>query len=382
MKYIALALLVAGHYCFALATLQDTEGIVVIEAENTQSPLGNWIKKTEIPGYTGTGYLDFTGNDYLLGPPDSKLEYGFTVNKAGLYYLHLRCARESRNMDGEIRNDVANDCYVRVVGDFGAGPNAGDSHGKDAPLSLLRKDTKFFGGADNQFAWAFGPDFGGRLDPGGHKNKRVATYNFKEGETYTLVVHGRSRGFKMDRIVFARVDLDPAHVQNLDRKETLPTAMAPRFAYSAIEDFDNLEGGDVPFYVDNRNDALAIDARIVANRNRFARASRVFHGESGSYQARITTLTEEDGESTFHLLVDENIVGTYRNSHIGAGSPRDLKPEQHTWKNIQINHGASLAVESTTHTNGEIPEGDGTAWARGRWRLLELTENPSESHQP
>ena len=55
--------------------------------------------------------------------------------------------------------------------------------------------TKFFGGDDNKFVWASG----NRLDPGGHRNKRVAVYNFKPG-VYTLVLSGRSKLFKVDRI--------------------------------------------------------------------------------------------------------------------------------------------------------------------------------------
>lgn len=36
-----------------------------------------------------------------------------------------------------------------------------------------------------------------------------------------------------------------------------------------------------------------------------------------------------------------------------------------------------IAIESNSHTNGLIPEGDGTAWARGRWS--ELSIKPSNN---
>ena len=40
-----------------------------------------------------------------------------------------------------------------------------------------------------------------------------------------------------------------------------------------------------------------------------------------------------------------------------------------------VPEGATIAVESLTNTNGKIPEGDGTAFARGRWTTLELSND-------
>ena len=125
--------------------------------------------------------------------------FDFTIRKAGLYFLHLRCAREKI---GD-RNDLANDGYVRLKGEFGPGPNPGDEHGNDAPLAMLKKNTKFFGGDDKRFVWASG----NRLDPGGHNNKRVAVYSLKAGETYTLTLSGRSQLFKVDEILFRHEDV-------------------------------------------------------------------------------------------------------------------------------------------------------------------------------
>lgn len=200
----------------------ERAGLVVIEAENTPSPLGQWQRKDAISGYTGSGYLDFAGNDYLTGPANSPLRYRFKISKPGLYYLHLLCARETRVIKGETRKDVANDCYVRIEGDFGAGPNPGNQHGDNAPLSLLKKDTKFFGGKDQAFVWVAG----NHLDPGGHNNKRVAVYRFKTQGVYTMVVSGRSKGFKLDRIVFRHQSVPAKTAQDREVPETLAGAQA------------------------------------------------------------------------------------------------------------------------------------------------------------
>ncbi|MDQ8198650.1 hypothetical protein QEH56_10845 [Pelagicoccus enzymogenes] len=202
----------------------ESNGIVIMEAENTASPLGQWIKESSDPNFTGEGYLRFDGNIYTHGPAISPLEYQFRIHTPGLYYLQLRCAETNQTIDGEHRDDVSNDCYVRVDGDYEASPEAGNNHTDDAPLSLLKSNTKFFGGKnDGSFVWQGGYEnnFQGRLDPGGHQNKRVAIYNFKAGETYTLVIHGRSKAFKIDRIAFNHAELPDSAVRSLTLAETV-----------------------------------------------------------------------------------------------------------------------------------------------------------------
>ena len=121
-------------------TYNEAGGLVVMEIENTASPLGLWRKQTALAGHSGTGYLQFLGNTFVSGPATSPLEYNFKINQAGLYHLHLHCAKETH--DG--RTDVANDCYVRVEGDYNAGPGPYDSHGNNASLALLQSNTKYF----------------------------------------------------------------------------------------------------------------------------------------------------------------------------------------------------------------------------------------------
>ncbi len=187
----------------------QSNGLVVMEAENTKSTLDLWFEDTNINGFTGSSYIEFNGNTPINGSAKSPLSYTFTVNQSGLHYLHLYVAKEHLEVNGELRTDIANDGYVRLEGDYGVGPNVGDLHQDDAPLSALQTDTKFYGGNDQQFAWSHGA----RLDLGGHTNKRVAVYDLKAGETYTFVLSGRSQYFKVDRIVFRHesVSINEAH---------------------------------------------------------------------------------------------------------------------------------------------------------------------------
>jgi len=194
----------------------EQNGLVVIEAENTRSELGQWIEKNSVSGFTGDSYLEFDGNSPINGPADSPLEYTFSVTQSGLYHLHMYVARETLTLNGETRTDIANDGFIRLDGDYAAGPNAGDSHGDHAQLADLQTDTKYFGGNDNRFVWATG----NRLDLGGHSNKRVPVYDLKAGETYTFVLHGRSQFFKVDRFVFRHEDTSTSDAQNLSAQET------------------------------------------------------------------------------------------------------------------------------------------------------------------
>jgi hypothetical protein len=213
---LVFAVSAAIPHIHAQGSFIEADGLVTIEAESTSSPPGSWRKKAAITNHTGSAYLEFTANNPESGPANSPLVYPFKITKPGLYFLHLHCAREDVTLKNELRNDVANDCYVRVEGDYTAGPKPGNRHGDNATLSLLKSDTKFFGGDADRFAWAFG----NRLDPGGKTNKRVAVYHFKAGQTYKLVISGRSKLFKLDRIVFRHEGVPPAIANDIKRAES------------------------------------------------------------------------------------------------------------------------------------------------------------------
>ncbi|MEL6869283.1 MAG: Ig-like domain-containing protein [Pseudomonadota bacterium] len=199
------------------AQFTQADGLVIMEAENTATTdRGLWLEETDVAGFTGASYIEFNGNRETSGPPTSPLTYTFTINQSGLHYLHLHVARETLVLNGETRTDVANDAFVRLDGNFSAGNNVGNTHGDDAPLATLMADTKFFGGNDNQFVWASG----NRLDLGGERNKRVAVYNLQAGETYTFTMSGRSKFFKVDRIMFRHESVPANSAQDLSRGET------------------------------------------------------------------------------------------------------------------------------------------------------------------
>lgn len=145
---------------------------------------------------------------------------------------------------------------------------------------------------------------------------------------------------------------------------------------NAISDFTNINvSGFSPAYVDNDRNALAINA--AQYKDKFAAAQTTFNGETGNYDITINTLTEVDGESEYKVTVDGTIIGTYQNpesaiDYVAAGT---------TFKNIAIEKGAEIRVEFSSHTNGKIAEGSGTAYSRGRWTSLRF-ECQSETTGP
>ncbi|WP_435892923.1 hypothetical protein [Oceaniferula spumae] len=188
---ISLALISSLHA--KPATFVEKGGLVVIEAESTSSSLKKWDKKTKVAGYKGECHLEFTGNKPESGPAHSPLKYQFKITKGGNYTLVIRA---HKNLVSD-RQDICNDCYVRLEGDYQSGNNT--------PVKILKKDTKMFGGTAKGWGYAV------KLDEA-HK-KYTPVYQLKAGETYTLVISGRSKNFNMDRIMLIHESHKPKKVQ-------------------------------------------------------------------------------------------------------------------------------------------------------------------------
>ncbi len=178
----------------------EKDGVVVMEAESTDSSLGRWKTKTTLEGYQGSGHLEFTGNKPESGPPESPLVYHFKVTKPGNYALILRARKRLESK----RQDISNDCFVRLEGDYESGNNT--------PKEVLEEDTKLFGGDADGWGAAV------KLDV---KHKKFdPVYELKAGETYQFVMSGRSQNFNVDRILFVHEDKNARQVMNENPPES------------------------------------------------------------------------------------------------------------------------------------------------------------------
>jgi hypothetical protein len=144
---------------------------------------------------------------------------------------------------------------------------------------------------------------------------------------------------------------------------------AVTYTLRAIEDFPRLEvPGFVPFYIDETRQALAINS--VQYPDTFAAAEAVWQGETGIYNVVIHTVPENDGENLYRLHVNGRLVGEFTNPKV----PVQWGLAIHAWPAIEIHSGDVIRVTANNGSNGVVPEGEGFAYARGRWTQLYLVK--------
>jgi hypothetical protein len=80
----------------------------------------------------------------------------------------------------------------------------------------------------------------------------------------------------------------------------------------------------------------------------------------------LVTLTENDGEPTYKIRVKGRLVLDFQQHYSGI----NYQEQAGIIENVQLNKGDIIRVEANNTSNELIPEGDGFAYARGRWRRL------------
>ncbi|WP_282079954.1 DUF7594 domain-containing protein [Aquimarina algiphila] len=159
----------------------------------------------------------------------------------------------------------------------------------------------------------------------------------------------------------------PKLIFELDCEDAGGSGNCGTVAMKSTSDFPTLSvTGFSPAYKDNVRNAVAIDASQY--KDKFAAAESTFDGETGKYDIKLTTLTEIDGESTYRISVDGVRIGEFKN----PTTTTDYAESGTTFKDIEVKKGAKIRVEFNSHTNGNIPEGNGTAFSRGRWTALDF----------
>lgn len=141
----------------------------------------------------------------------------------------------------------------------------------------------------------------------------------------------------------------------------------------AITDFKFTPSGEfVKGYLDENQKAMAINAAV--HQGKFAAAECKYTGDPGTYNLVLTSLAETDGESSYRLIVSGQKIGEVKN----PATTTDYKVIKHSFKKVELKIDDTIRIEFNTASNGEIPEGDGFAFARGRWQSLAILK-PGES---
>jgi hypothetical protein len=140
------------------------------------------------------------------------------------------------------------------------------------------------------------------------------------------------------------------------------------FEVSATSEFKNVEKkAFVPFYIHKEIDALAINS--VKYGSAFAIAAYTFNEPSGMYNIKITTIVEDDGEPVYQLLINDKLVSMVQNEE----TKDNFKPRVNDFGDFKLKKGDVISITFNATTNGKIPEGNFTAYARGRWKNLLFT---------
>ncbi len=130
-----------------------------------------------------------------------------------------------------------------------------------------------------------------------------------------------------------------------------------------------VEEGFIKPYIDKRRKALAINASKF--KGDFQAAVYTFERESGTYDLKLVALAELDGESQYRIAINgQEIKEVKRNPMIFGTALPDYTPVTHIWKDLKLSRGDRIRIASSSDTNGKVPEGDTTAYSRGRFTQL------------
>ncbi|MCB1120374.1 MAG: hypothetical protein KJT03_02395 [Verrucomicrobiae bacterium] len=194
---------------------------------------------------------------------------------------------------------------------------------------------------------------------------------------HTIQLSMREDGFELDKFILTK-DFNfipegesiPASIRKEaepSRGETFAEAGDYDYRLSAATNFFPVEGS-LPYYIDKKNQAAAINASNKENRNAFSAAYCLFKFKPGTYQLSLVTLTEIDGESEYQVLLNDQMVGRFTNPQ----TKRDYQEVVFGCGKVSLKANDKIEVRFNAVTNGKIPENDETAFSRGRWRGIIL----------
>ncbi|MDZ4701213.1 MAG: choice-of-anchor D domain-containing protein [Rhodothermales bacterium] len=160
------------------APFLEHEGLVVMETESVPRPQ-LWKFLTTEPGYTGAGYLRYTGPDQLFNPGVDIIEYNFVIENPGMYGMVMQMSHL-----GAPAGDMQNDVWTRM-----------DANG--TWIKALHPFSQMNNGFTMHTQWA--------LKENGVEVFRNAEYFLTAG-VHTFFMAARSFNVRVDRIHFWKLE--------------------------------------------------------------------------------------------------------------------------------------------------------------------------------
>lgn len=196
---------------------EEVNGRVIIQAESMDTP-GGWQKKSNSSGYTGSGYLEWTGGDSFGTPGNGTTSTSIKINQPGTYKFQWRTKVGHGTNPTE-----ANDSWLRF-------PDADDFFGQKEnghivyPKGSGKSPNPNGSGADNWFK-VYVNNLNWTWSTHTSDNDAHEIYvTFDSPGVYTMQLSGRSDHHLIDRIVLA---LDPQGSTELNLEETICTSSDP-----------------------------------------------------------------------------------------------------------------------------------------------------------
>lgn len=155
-----------------------------------------------------------------------------------------------------------------------------------------------------------------------------------------------------------------------------PSHANPPIELPAVTAFQPvMETSFVPYYSET-NEPDSADYRVAIRTDRHglapSAAELTFKGIAGRYKIVLQTISEEDGESLYEILVNGRSLGRKTNPPTQQKRLRTAL----TFESALLSPGDKIRVVFAGASNRMIPENGSFAHARGRWRGLELTLLP------
>ena len=151
----------------------------------------NWFVENDIDGFTGNGFARWNGNTVTDGPPGGRSSIFFKIFHPATYRLIIRSWKNNTS------SNLSNDCYTKLVG-------------------YDTEDVKTYqkGKKTNYWSWkthhqpASGPSV-------------IPSYDLTTPGIYELQISGRSKHFRIDRIVlYDESQLSKGYALSVKREES------------------------------------------------------------------------------------------------------------------------------------------------------------------
>jgi len=208
------------------AVYVEEDGYLLLDAESGEfenGDLADWIISSDTAGFSGSGYIEWTGTNNFNSPGNGTINYKFKINTPGTYELRWRSKINIIDLSPDVNPRAEhNDTHVRfpdaqVFANLEGGllyPAGGFGVPADADLI---KDSRagwfkvFSGNTIGQWGW----------DTRTNDSNAFVFVNFKSPGVYTLQLSSRSAGHALDRITLANVNLQSNPIFNTSLDESL-----------------------------------------------------------------------------------------------------------------------------------------------------------------